>query len=161
MAKGSRTWMLWLAPLLFCITLLSVYRATQSVEEARRIQITSGSVDPAALEGRSVRLLCRSEQMTEVWLVAEAAAAQGDVFTPLEKNLPLIVSGGDPFAMLSEDVTIFSDNRFILEGLLQSTTRTDGVWLFEVDRWEIAYPIKDTLRPFFFDHALYPFDFKE
>ncbi len=160
MDKKGRRWALWLAPLLFCGVLLLAYRSTQFVEKAREVRLDSGDLDPNTLEGRTVRLLCRTDQMTEVWFVAEAAATQADVFTPLETGLPLIVSGQDPFDVLTEELTLYGDNRFILEGRLRSTDRADGVWLFEIEHWEIVYPVKSAFRPFFFDWALYPFDFK-
>jgi hypothetical protein len=111
----------------------------------------------------AISLLCRTDQMTGVWFVAIAVKDDDGNYQHLDRSIALIVTGTDPFFVLKDELTIYSDNHFILHGELSYNPEAkdaDGYFMYIKD-WDIAYPVKTTMRPFFMQRSIYSFEYEK
>jgi len=112
--------------------------------------------------GKNARLLCRTAQMTGVWFVAIAIEDNQNTFIDLSSAKGVYVFGEDPFSYLKEELTIYGDNLFVLEGELyyDEANECGPGYCLSIQNWDIVYPIKTVLRLPFFKRYIYYFDLK-
>ena len=149
----------WSVSIVVAVTLFLMFS-----QKKQAIKVTY-AVENTTLEARdyqSISLLCRKAQMTNVWFVAIAIKENDGIYKYLNQPIDLYVTGNDPFSTLNTELTIYSNNHFILHGDLGigSINNDAPGYLLDIKDWDIVYPIKTTLRPFFMRRFIYSFDYK-
>ena len=130
-------------------------------KETVKVNFSDERTDLDLKNYQTISLLCRPDQMTNVWLVAIAVKDGYGTYQYLNQQIALIVTGNDPFSLLNSELTIYSNNQFILHGdLVYYDTYSDASdFLMLIQDWDIVYPIRTTLRPFFLRRFIYHFDY--
>ena len=112
--------------------------------------------------GQEVTLLCETEQATGRTLYPTAIKLDDGKFHKISipNYLHFVCTGYTPHSVLSEELTIYNENSFILKGILRQTIHEDALVGLSLDsfQWDIVYPVNSLLRLPFFYGNIYDFD---
>lgn len=115
---------------------------------------------PKANTGEEVRLLCRPTQVTGALFLAEAMEISENVFCPFESGRAIYIdiSGRSPYDDLVDEVVLYGDHYFVLQGALLPTDEAD-VYHLDIVMWDVVYPVRSLFRFWPFTKGLFSFDF--